>query len=98
MTPGPKPKRKQLSLQVQTQHRTILSHSLLERFNEQTQKPVQKVGDELYGTLSMNIHHHKGEFAISDNQWDVPQAAILHALTPGSTRRADGSIEWGLER
>jgi len=71
---------------------------LFQRFDQPTQRRIQAIGGDLYGTLSTNIHHFSGEFAISEDQWDVLQAAILHALTPTTARRQDGSFDWDLER
>ena len=71
---------------------------LLQRFDQPTQRQIQVIGGDLYGTLSTNIHHFSGEFAVNEDQWDVLQAAILHSLTPTTARRQDGSVNWDLER
>ena len=72
--------------------------SPLLEFDQQTRKQIQKIGSELYGTLSTNIHHFSGVFTVNGDQWDILQGAILHALTPATTRKSDGSIDWEEER
>lgn len=70
---------------------------LFDRFDPPTQRHIQRIGHDLYSILSTNIHHYNGEFAIDDDQWDVSQAAILHAITP-TARNHDGSVDWDAER
>ncbi len=71
---------------------------LFDRFDRQTQRQIKILGEGLYGTLSTNIHHFSGGFEVNEDQWDVLQAAILRAITPITTRKDDGSIDWDLER
>lgn len=71
---------------------------LLTRFDWGTQERIRKTGEDLFDILSTNIHHYPGEFAFKKYEWDVPQAAILRALTPVTARKQDGSVDWNLER
>ncbi|KAE9374085.1 hypothetical protein N431DRAFT_464373 [Stipitochalara longipes BDJ] len=59
---------------------------------------VEKVAQAMYGTLSTNIHHFKGEgiYEVREDQWDALPCAILRAIVPHSKK--DGSVDWAEER
>lgn len=59
---------------------------------------VEQVAQDMYGTLSTNIHHFKGKgtYDVRDDQWDILPCAILRAIVPD--RKEDGSIDWEKER
>jgi hypothetical protein len=59
---------------------------------------VEKVAQAMYGTLSTNIHHFKGEgiYEVRDDQWDALPCTILRAIVPHSKK--DGSVDWAEER
>lgn len=49
---------------------------------------MERVGNNLHGTLSANIHRFKGhsEYEINDDQWSHMEAMILYAITPARTK------------
>ena len=73
-------------------------NALLNKFDKNTRRQVDKIGSELYGSLSTNIHHFTGQFTINDDQWDVIPAAILHAIAPVTPRSPGGGVDWNQER
>jgi hypothetical protein len=58
---------------------------------------IQKVGEDMYSTLSTNIHHFQGVYNMEPSQWDELPGAILQALAPKNLT-ADGGVEWVAER
>lgn len=73
--------------------------SLLNQFGTTPgSETVEEVAQAMYGTLSTNIHHFKGEgiYEVRDDQWDVLPCAILRAIVPQSKK--DGSVDWVEER
>lgn len=61
---------------------------------------VYRVGDELYGTLSANIHKYKGKeggmYAVGEDHWGETLRGLLQALEPKNF--IDGEVDWEKER
>ena len=69
---------------------------LLHQFPERARQQLLRVGEELYGGISANIHHFQGEYKVVLDQWDFMQGALLNALSPRITRE-DGQVDWERE-
>jgi hypothetical protein len=64
---------------------------------------IQKVGGDLYGTLSTNIHHFRGDgiYDVKQDQWDVLPGEILRAIIPQKLPEhavGDMGVDWEQER
>ena len=67
-------------------------------YDQRQQKQIKRMGDDLYGTLSSNIHLYSGEFSVEEDQWNTLEAAILKTLKPAWGRGPDGEVQWEQER